>query len=452
MWGVVILKANELFDGGNIYASANFCMRKSSKASIYRNEVKFAYFTLLEEFFQNYKTDSFIKQILKPLNAKPDYYIDWQNDTSSEIIKKVQTFDSYPGIQSEILNVKLTLYGAWYEERLRGDYPGEIVAKRDGAICIATVDAAVWISHLKTQEGFKLPATYVLKERLRGVKEERIPLVFDKSYATFYEISYDIKNGVAYLYFNFHNGAFSAHQAIRLKYAFEYIKQQVKVVVLMGGEDFFSNGIHLNILEDSKKNGEDGWSNINAMNDLIQSILFADDIITVASLEKNAGAGGVFLATACDYLLVCEDVVLNPHYKTLALSGSEYHTYTLPKRVGENEAQRLLENCLSISASYAKKIGLANILLLRKNYQKSLEDFCDNLVAEQDEYENFLWDKQDFLEIHRDGIELMKEQEIAVMYPEFWDQKSSFHTLRYEFVYKICPKYTPKRLKAIINE
>jgi putative two-component system hydrogenase maturation factor HypX/HoxX len=33
------------------------------------------------------------------------------------------------------------------------------------------------------------------------------------------------------------------------------------------------------------------------------------------------------------------------------------------------------------------------------------------------------------------------------MHPEFWDEKSIFHTLRYEFVYKICPRETPKRLK-----
>ena len=67
------------------------------------------------------------------------------------------------------------------------------------------------------------------------------------------------------------------------------LKEDAKVIVLIGARDFFSNGIHLNILEDSQKQGEDGWSNINAMNDLIKSIIFADDVITVSSLHKNAG-------------------------------------------------------------------------------------------------------------------------------------------------------------------
>ncbi|MEO1953960.1 MAG: formyltransferase family protein, partial [Campylobacterales bacterium] len=38
-WGVVYLKADDNFDGGNIYAEVDFEMRESYKASLYRNEV-----------------------------------------------------------------------------------------------------------------------------------------------------------------------------------------------------------------------------------------------------------------------------------------------------------------------------------------------------------------------------------------------------------------------------
>ncbi len=107
-----------------------------------------------------------------------------------------------------------------------------------------------------------------------------------------------------------------------------------------GCRRFFSNGIHLNILEDSKKQGEDGWSNINAINDVVKSIIFSPEIITVTSFEKNAGAGGVFLGLASDFIVINDEVVLNPHYKTLALTGSEYHTYSLPKRVGEKKLKK----------------------------------------------------------------------------------------------------------------
>jgi putative two-component system hydrogenase maturation factor HypX/HoxX len=46
----------------------------------------------------------------------------------------------------------------------------------------------------------------------------------------------------------------------------------------MGGEEFFSNGIHLNIMEDSKKSDEDGWSNIHSMNEVVKSILLCDEV------------------------------------------------------------------------------------------------------------------------------------------------------------------------------
>jgi len=72
--------------------------------------------------------------------------------------------------------------------------------------------------------------------------------------------------------------------------------------------------------------------------------------------------------------------------------------------------------------------------------------FCKSLVGEEF-FDDFIWDKQEFLEENEELIENHKEQEIKIMYPEFWDKDSPFHKLRYEFVYKICPTKTPKRLK-----
>jgi putative two-component system hydrogenase maturation factor HypX/HoxX len=376
------------------------------------------------------------------LNQK-NIKINWQKNSSQEIIKKINTLDSYPGVLDEILGLKVELFGAHKEDKLKGNKPKEILAKRDGAICISTIDGAIWISHLKEPNRFKLPATYVLKDRLKGVKEHRLPLIFDKSYNTFYEISSIIKDDIAYLYFNFHNGAFRSEQCVRLKYAIEHLKERAKAIVLMGGEDFFSNGINLNILEDSKKQGEDGWANINAINDLIKSVIFSPNNLMVSFVRKNAGAGGVFLATACDLVFAKDKVVLNPHYKTIGLSGSEYHTYTLPKRVGKEMAKKLTSECLPISALKAKEIGLIDDII--KNKEQLHQLLLQKINRE--EFDDFLWDKEDFLEENYNLIERHKEDEIKVMHSEFWDEDSIFHTLRAEFVYKICPTATPERLK-----
>ena len=453
-WGVVILKANEILDGGDIYAQSNFIMREeSSKASIYRNEVTQATLKALEQFLQNYQNKDFIptKQILNPIHknlSQENRKINWQKDNTKQILKKINMSDSTPGVKDEILGVECYLFSAFIEDTLRGKTK-EILAKRDGAICIGTIDGAIWILQIQELGSFKLPATYVLKDKIKGIEEKRIPLVIEDERKSFYELRVQRKDEIAYLYFNFYNGAMTSTQCIKLKYAIEYLKEECKVLVLMGADDFFSNGIHLNILEDSKKQGEDGWSNINAMNEAVKAVLLCDEIITVASFNKNSGAGGVFLGLACDYAISSENTIFNPHYKTLGLSGSEYHTFILPKRVGQTKSKELLENCLPINANYAKKINMIDEVYPFEDYQEKLEIFCENLLKNEDTFEEFIDRKKDILEQELPLMEECKKKELQIMYDEFWQKSSSFHTLRYDFVHKIKPKNTPKRLKDI---
>jgi len=139
--------------------------------------------------------------------------------------------------------------------------------------------------------------------------------------------------------------------------------------------------------------------------------------------------------------------VLNPHYKTLGLTGSEYHTYLLPKRVGKEMAQGLLDACLPISTSYAKRIGMIDEVFESQAYKKRLHTYALSKIDD-----DFLWDKQDFLAENAEHIEACKEAEIEVMYPEFWEEDSPFHQLRREFVYKVCPRETPERLQVKSKE
>ncbi len=452
-WGVVILRANKNLDGGDIYASSEFKMRTTNKGSIYRNEVCDATSKALKDLLKNLDNKNFkpIPQIQNRIHRRlslEDREIDWQRDNTKRIIKKINMSDSYPGVRENFLGVDCFMYGICKEDTFRGK-PKEILAKRDGAICVGTIDGAIWISHLKEKGRFKLPATYVLKNRIKGVKEYRIALLLENLENTFYEIYVKKKEDIAFLHFDFHNGAMNSEQAIRLKYAVEYLKEECKVLVLMGGKEFFSNGIHLNILEDSKKQGEDGWSNINAMNDVVKSILFAEDIITVASFSKNAGAGGIFLGLACDYTIAREGVVFNPHYKTMGLSGSEYHTFSFYKRVEKNIADEILNKCIPIGSSKAKRVGIIDEVYDTKTYKNSLEKFCKNLVHDEKKYDEFIDKKRDFLFENKEKIESLKEEELKRMYPEFWNENSSFHKLRNEFIYKKEHENSLRRLKEL---
>ena len=182
-WGVVILKANEVLDGGDIYAKETFPMRKTTKASLYRNEVTLATLKAMEEFLKNYQDKNFtpIKQILNPIHknlSQENRKIDWQKDNTEQILKKINMSDSYPGVLDEILGVKCYLFSAFIEDTLKGKAK-EILAKRDGAICLGTIDGSIWISQIQELGSFKLPATYVLKDKIKGIEEKRIPLVIE---------------------------------------------------------------------------------------------------------------------------------------------------------------------------------------------------------------------------------------------------------------------------------
>ena len=143
-----------------------------------------------------------------------------------------------------------------------------------------------------------------------------------------------------------------------------------------------------------------------------------------------------------------ENTVLNPHYKTMGLSGSEYHTYSLPKRVGQKKADELLKNCLPLSTQKAKKIGMIDEVFSHTDYFDSLRSYATSLIDDEDKYNDFIYDKEDYLEENKEYINDCKENEIKIMYPEFWEETSLFHKLRYDFVYKNSSSETPKRLKG----
>lgn len=465
-WGVTLLRANGEYDAGDIYAHGTFPMPSSSKASIYRQETTTLAVQLIDALLYALKDPTFVpisqhqhtlKGSVHSAMTQSDRRIDWENDSTEEILTKIRSADSHPGVLDSLLGVECTLYGAHREGRLRGGIK-EILAKREGAICLGTKDGAIWITHLKErhQPSIKLPATYVLKDRLKGVREDRLPLFVDPYLETFKEITYFQRDEVGYLGFDFHNGAMGAHQCVRLKYAFDHLKQSdIKILVLMGGEEFFSNGIHLNIMEDSKKADEDGWSNIHSMNEVVKSILLCDEVLTVSALRRNAGAGGVFLALASDMVVARKGVVLNPHYQTLGLHGSEYWTLTLPRRVGEEMAHSLIDECLPISAEYAKSIGVIDEVFPEKDevFLEELHHYCQGVCEDEERYYDLLEVKRHTINhpSYAEKMQRCRDAELEAMYPSFYDPQSEFNRLRKAFVYKLCPIQTPNYLKGIAH-
>jgi putative two-component system hydrogenase maturation factor HypX/HoxX len=469
-WGVTALQATEEMDAGDIWATAKFKMRKGTKSSIYTLEVTEAAVKVVLQTIERFQNPKFKPESLdyskpdtlgrlNPTMMQADRCINWQADNTNTIIAKINASDGSPGALDVIYGNEYYLYGATKENSLEfgrhfGE-PGTLVATRLGAICRTTIDGAVWISHLKRKaqaEGksyIKLSATQVLVGQVDSLPEVPISLYHNID-NTFREIWYEEKNQVGCLHFDFHNGAMSTNQCIRLRNALLEVRgRPTRVLVLMGGRTNWSNGIHLNIIEAAANPAEESWQNINAIDDLILSILTTTNKLTVAAVHGNAGAGGVPFALACDKVCARSGVIFNPHYKTMGLYGSEYWTYTLPQRIGYEKAQQIIEACLPMGMQEAKQLGMVDFVIpeMFAAFDSKVQIMAESL-AYGNNYEKMVESKVTKYSYHEfvKPLKYYRQEELKRMREDFHVSNNPYNAARRQFVYKTPSKSTPSRL------
>jgi putative two-component system hydrogenase maturation factor HypX/HoxX len=465
-WGVTLLQADAEMDAGDIWDSQKFHLRNGAKASIYRREV----ISTAVQMVKNALTNSFEDPDFKPralnyhnprvigkclpLMRQDARKIDWGTDTTETIVRKINTADSFPGVLDSITGNAVYLFGAKAEYSLYSAIPGEIVGHRDGAICRATVDGSVWIRQLKMAQQderkfFKLSSTQVISQQFPNADKFTYLKVLDSRVQN--DIKIEIQNAVAYVTFDFYNGAMNTEQCHDLLARVRELRQRddVRVIALLGGDDFWSNGIHLNCIQAAADPARESWRNINAIDDIVLEIISMSNKITVAALRNNAGAGGAIMPLACDKVLARDGVVLNPHYLTMGLFGSEYWTYLLPKRVGDSKAKELIESCMPVLASQAHALGMVDKILPEDwaAYHQLLQKECEAL-ADEINYFPILARKQ-YSRMQDEAIrplESYRQHELQRMKNIFDNSQSEYHQLRYNFVYKVSCGQTPARL------
>lgn len=467
-WGVTVLLANAEFDAGEVLATRTFPLREAGKASLYRHEVRHAAIEALTEAVgrivgggerEGRRGELTPIGRARPLMTQSVRAIDWRADSTDTVLRKIRAGEGHPGVLDTIEGRAFHLFGAHREQLLHGP-PGELIARRHGAVCRATVDGAVWITHLKqhdtpTQRYFKLPATLALE--LAGVEPDvaevgvpldaRLPV-----HHTHREISYEEHAGVGYLRFDFYNGAMSTDQCLRLRQAYAYARaRDTWAIVLLGGDDYFSNGIHLNVVEADADPGAESWRNLNAIDDLVQDILETDSHLVISALAGDAAAGGIPLALAADYVLAREDIVLNPYYQHMGLLyGSEYWTYLLPRRVGAAITTQLTRAPFNpVGTNQALKIGLLDAVLgsSLKDFRARTRRFAER-AANDGFHQVRLQDKRR-RRAHDERVKPLhayRTAELAQCLECFFGPDRSYHEARRQFVYKL-----PKP-KAILRQ
>jgi putative two-component system protein, hydrogenase maturation factor HypX/HoxX len=465
-WGVTVLQANAEMDAGDIWASVGFTMPGCAKSSVYRTEVADAAVAAVLAAVARFAEGSYRPEPLdygrpdvsgrcRPACRQADRRIDWPTESTAAVLAKLRAADSSPGVLDVIADAEYFLVGGYEDDDLRGQ-PGAILAQRDGAICRATADGAVWIPQLRRRPApggpktFKLPATLALPGCLTDVPQIPVPLMTPPGRCTYQQISYRESGSVGYLEFSFPGGAMSTSQCRRLLAAYRHAQgRPVKVIVLGGRRDFFANGIHLNVIQAADDPAAESWRNINAIDDLVQAILTTTGQLTVAALAGNAAAGGLMLALAADQVWCRAGAVLNPHYRLMGLHGSEYWTYTLPRRVGTEEAARLTQACLPVTPSSALRSGLVDRVIADDTggYREQVTALAEQLARSPDYPARLAAKARQLAAAEKQRpLAAYRAAELAVMSRNFSSPGEPYAQLRRAFVYKEKPSRTPPHL------
>ncbi|MDR3369187.1 enoyl-CoA hydratase-related protein [Rhodoferax sp.] len=482
-WGVTVLQAVEEMDAGEVWAWQHLVMRPgATKSSLYRREVTNAavqaVLHALERFVPgslqpNQPSHTTATGSWNSLMPQTTRRIDWAVDSTATVLQKIAAADGSPGVLDALFDQPCRLFDAHAASpalvaQFASAAPGTLLARRGPAVLRRTLDGAVWIGHVRLEATpsqqaasdnmLKLSVAQVFSGHVAPLLEAPVALMHDAD--EWDELCYREFGPegarVGWLDFEFHNGAMSERQCLRLRDALRWVRTRpTQVQVLAGGQDFFSNGIHLHAIEAAQRVAGDSaadasWRNINAMNDATLELLTLTDRITVAALHGNAGAGGCFLALAADVVWAHEGVVLNPHYKNMGnLYGSEYWTYSLPRRLGEAASLALMQQRLPLSAPDAVTSGLLDDcfgadaevfsaqVLARCLTLAGAPDLAQRIKAKQAQREHD--------EMHK-PLATYRDEELTRMKRNFYGFDPSYHVARHHFVFRKPHAWTPRHL------
>jgi putative two-component system hydrogenase maturation factor HypX/HoxX len=472
-WGVTALQAVEEMDAGPIWATRTFPLPAGAprKSSLYNGPVADSAMECILEVvskagdpdFTPIAADRFPTEVLpqpelrkdggarlRPLMRQEDRAFAWTESTE-HIVRRIRAADGSPGVRTELSGLPVFAYDA-HPGLHRGGRPGELISRRQGAVLVGTGDGSVWLGHLRSPEKYrniKLPATTLLGARLRGVPHSPLPAGSEpESPGAYRQIRYRRTGPIGWLAFDFYNGAMAPGHCRRLLAGLRHATaQDTDVLVLRGSTDTFSNGIHLNVIEASSDPSGAAWAGIRAINEVCRAIITCGRQVVIAAYAGNAGAGGVMLGLGADIVAARDGIVLNPYYD-IGLYGSELHTFTLPRRVGPERAQRLIDDKLPVGAGEAAAMGLVDEVGPR--HPDAYAEWLAALAERQSDprlARARRAAKAKRLAGERVPLEVYEARELAEMSRDMFGDRSGFAAARRDFVTKAAPAQTPARLR-----
>ena len=452
-WGVTLIEARGEMDAGPVWAWREFPMRAATKASLYRREVAQAAVDCVFEALARLAAGERAAPMaanagrgrLRPACGDAQRRIEPTSCGVDDALRIARAADGAPGALLNLFGRDWRVFDLERAQSLTGP-PGAVLARSEGAVAVGLADGAVWIGQAKRPGGreLKLPAAQVMAPHLDG-----LPLAGRPS-----PIRLSRDGDVATLSFDIYNGAFSTADCEALSAAVDgALAAKPRLLVLAGGADCWSNGLHLGVIEAAGSAADESWRNINAMNDLVERIVRADGVWTIAALRGNAGAGGVFLSLAADEAWMGDNVILNPHYKDMGnLYGSEYWTYLLPKKVGAERARKIAAARLPMGVAEALRLGLASQRLPGglAAADAAIRHRAAARAADVEELARRLAAKRAAraADEAKKPLAAYRAEELERMKRNFYGFDPSYHVARYNFIRKIPKSRTPLTLAA----
>ncbi len=153
---------------------------------------------------------------------------------------------------------------------------------------------------------------------------------------------------------------------------------KVKVIIIKGSGNTFCAGADLAYLQQLQKNTyEDNLADSEHLMQLYYSIYTMDKIV-IAQVEGFAIAGGVGLATVCDFVYASSDAVFGYSEVKIGFVPAIVMTFLL-RKIGETHARELLLTGNRIIASKAKEIGMINEVFPLDQLSNEVLKFADML-------------------------------------------------------------------------
>lgn len=455
-WGVTALSAVEEMDAGPVWATSTFAMPSPpvAKSALYNGLVADAAMACVEKVLRMVQrgerpvpAEELTHEVPGtgelPLLRRAAFELDWDRP-AAELARTIAAADGAPGAPATVGGARVCLFDAAVgddvvDEDATMPAPGTVVGHDGDAVAIATGDGMLWVGYAATlaeRRGPKLPASWVLDVQRAPYRPAPRALA---------ESVYERDGDVGYLTIRSYNGAMHTEQCRRLTTAVEKaLTEDTRVLVVRGTEHAFSNGIHLGAIEAAADPAAEAWANIRAIDDLCETIARADQL-TVAVFTANAGAGGVMAGLCADVVLARDGVVLNPYYD-MGIFGSELHTWTVAARVGEDAADRLLNDKLPIDAVQAAEKGLVDGVgprdfgrftgwvaararsLATPDGRRNVQDAATRRAPTR-------------------PLSYYRTIELAEMARDIFDDRRGFAAQRRDFLRKAAPVETPARLR-----